>query len=160
MNVDVHFARDLVEFRRRAGINGAAKNDALVGAEQRQDVDEKFSDGRIFRIEKFVDRRADHDHDMLGLADERAIVCDIEQTFGEHLLQNRLGAAFAKRHPAAANGRDARVIDVVDRDAQSGVRQRDRQRQPNVTASTHYTDVVFDCHACAAHDKASATACA
>ena len=64
-----------------------------------QSLDRPQDEPRV-RVEVLVDRRADDDHDVLGLADRRRVVGRLEPAGGEDPLEQLVGAVLEERHLA------------------------------------------------------------
>ena len=124
-----------------ARVHGAAQHEELAVDEAAGDL----GDRRLHRVqvgvEVLVDRRADHDHDVLGVADRARIRGGAQSTRIHHRAQDVVGARLLEGHPRVVDRGDRVLVEVVERDAQSPVGEGEPQRETDMPAAPDDGDV-------------------
>ena len=122
-------------------VDGAAEHEELTVAEMRGDLVDGTVDGTQVGVVVLVDRRADHDHDVLGVGDRSRVEGGGEEAVvagrGEHLGRARLDEG----HPTRVHGVHGVVADVVERDVQPATGEGKPQWEPDAAAPPDDRDV-------------------
>src|SRR5262249_20690639 len=118
-------------------------NDALAVREMRQQSPEELPDRVELGVEMFIDGCTDDDHDKPSLADQRRIIPDVERS-PDDLAELRFGALLEEGHPPRTHRSDSPVVNVMDPDLESPLRERDGQRQADVATSPNDANVIFE----------------
>ena len=115
----------------------AAQHHELARAEVVHELPDGAGHCLGIRAEVLVDGSPHHhDHD-LGTLDHRHVVVGHEGARGQCPGQVLVDARLEERRDAGADGRHRLVVDVVDRHLQPPGGQGDREREADVTGSTH-----------------------
>ena len=94
-------------------------------------------------VEVLVDRRADHDDDVLGAPDRVGVERGLQDRPAASAAAQHLGGAgLDERHLARVHRVDRVGAHVVERDLEAAVGEREPERQADAAASAHDGDVV------------------
>ena len=104
--------------------------------EERRDV----GDGRGHRVEVgvevLVDRRADHDHDVLGVGDHVGRARRPQPTRRQDRGQDLGCARLVEGHGARVHAGDRTLVHVVEHDVEATARERQPERETDVAAAS------------------------
>ena len=112
---------------RRAGRDRRAQDEQLAGPQERQQVVEHRADVAEVDLDVREHRRAEREHDGVRLRGVGGASRDVEVHARQHVLR----AGLLEGHPARPDGLEPLGVLVDAEDAQPGVREHERERQPD-----------------------------
>ena len=120
-----------------ARVHGAPQHEQLAVDEARRDLLDRALHRVEIRVEMLVDRRADHDHDVLGVSHRRRVGRCPQPSGVEDLAQNLVRSRLVEREGAVVHEGDRLRIHVEQRDVETAIGQRQPEREADVPATTH-----------------------
>src|SRR5207249_10770784 len=122
---------DLAGSRKHSGAEDDERAALDVGRQLVQDAVEDPYGG----VHELVDRSPDHEHDDPRPLEHRGIARQLEAAGGEQLAEKGLGAGLAERHLPRPDHLDLGLVDVVDADPKTAVREGEGERKADVAAA-------------------------
>jgi hypothetical protein len=107
----------------------------------RQERVDAFLDDAAHRIEELVDRRSDGDDDRRLGRDFGRIGGEQQALARKRAVQKGLAATLDERQPAGAQRVENGAIEIMHVDAQSGLGERQHQRNADVPPTAHDREV-------------------
>src|SRR5664279_377905 len=91
-----------------------------------------------------IDRSAHHNDNVRALAHDPRFGGCVQPVAVQCPPQEVSRPVFPEREPTPEDGLDSDLVDIVNRDPQSPIRERDRQRQPNTATTADHHDIKLE----------------
>jgi len=122
-----------------AGEYGRAQDYELIVVEVRQQIVDALLHRGGDRVEEFIDRRADGDHDRARAADRRRGRTENQLVLGQGLGEQRGRAVFDEGQLACAERRQRRFVEVVDVNRHPRLGEGQHERNTDMAGAAHHT---------------------
>ena len=122
-------------------VDGAPEDDQRAAAKVRGDLLDGPLEHRHRRAEELVDRRADHDDDLIRPRRISRRRGQLEPAGRQDAGQQLVGAVLAERHLARGDPVEGRLARVVDADSQARVGEREAERQADMATAPEDDEV-------------------
>ena len=130
-----------LQVRAHAGEDGRAQHQHLTVAEVRQTVLDRPVERPQRRVQVRIDRRADDHHHELAFGQPLGRGRQFEASARQHLGQQLVGAVLQERHPPGAHLLHLRAVEIDDQRPQTGIGERQSQRQADMAATADHRHV-------------------
>ena len=117
------------------GIDGAPQDHERAVAQVRGDLVDRLLEDRHRWAQELVDRCPDDDNQTVGATDHRTVGAQLQPAGRQDLGEQLIGTGLEERHLAGGDAVERRLVRVIDADPQSGLGERQAQRQADMSAA-------------------------